>query len=135
MGSALKSILVMVILLGIIGVASYFAVTRSKPEPEEGRGYTTVLMCSDPTCQKIFSQRVIAGQPGPFKCKQCGKKTAYQAVRCDNCGEIFPYNVREVSTESGPKQIGTTECPECGYDRFTRIQSMEEAKEWAAERD
>lgn len=135
MGSTLKSILVLVILLGIIGVASYFAVTRSRPEPEEGRGYTAILMCSNRACQKVFPHRVIAGQPGPYRCKQCGRKTAYRAVRCDNCGQIFPYHVREVSTESGPEQIGTTECPGCGYDRFTRVQSMEEVKEGAAERD
>ena len=133
MGSTLKSILVTVILLGIVSVASYFAVTRSKPVPEEGRGYTAILMCGAPACQKTFPERVIAGRPGPYKCKYCGKKTAYQAVRCDNCGQIFPYNVREVSTEFGPEQVGTTECPGCGYNRFTRIQSMNEVKEGAKE--
>jgi DNA-directed RNA polymerase subunit RPC12/RpoP len=135
MGSTLKSVLAIIILLGTIGIFSYFAVTRSKPEPEEGRGYTAILMCTNPACQKIFPQRVIAGQAGPYRCKYCGRKTAYRAVRCDNCGHIFPYNVQEVSTEFGPQQIGTTECPECGYDRFTRVQSMEEVKEGAAERD
>jgi hypothetical protein len=135
MSSTLKSILVIVILLGIVAVASYFGASRSKPEPEEGRGYTAVLMCSDPECQKVFPQRVIAGQPGPYKCKHCGKKTAYRAVQCDKCGQIFPYDVREVSTEFGREQTGTTECPKCGYDRFTRIQSMKEVKESVPERE
>lgn len=137
MGSPSKSILTMIILLGVTVVAAYFAVTRSKPEPEEGRGYTAILMCSNPKCQKVFPQKVIAGQPGPYKCKYCGKKTAYRAVRCDNCGQIFPYNVQEVPTEFGPEpeQTGTTECPACGHDRFTRILSMEEVKESAAERE
>jgi DNA-directed RNA polymerase subunit RPC12/RpoP len=127
----------MIILLGITGVATYLAVTRSKPEPEEGRGYTSILMCSNPECQKVLPQRVIAGHPGPYKCKHCGRKTAYRAVRCDSCGQIFSYNVQEVPTEFGPEpeQTGTTECPACGYDKFTRIQSMEEVKKPAPERD
>ncbi|MDP2897446.1 MAG: hypothetical protein Q8Q12_12975 [bacterium] len=137
MGSPSKSVLTMIILLGITGVATYLAVTRSKPEPEEGRGYTSILMCSNPACQKIFPQRVIAGQPGPYKCKHCGRKAAYRAVRCDSCGQIFSYNVQEVPTEFGPEpeQTGTTACPGCGYDKFTRIQNMQEVKEPAAERD
>ena len=135
MGSTSKSVLTMIILLGIIGVAIHLAVTRSKPEPEEGRGYTAILMCSNPACQKIFPQRVIAGQPGPYKCKHCGRKTAYRAVRCDSCGQIFAYNVQEVPTGSEPERTGTTECPACGYDGFTQIRSMEEAKKPAPERD
>ncbi len=135
MGSASKSVLTMIILLGVTVVAAYFALTRSKPEPEEGRGYTAILMCSNPECQKVFPQRVIAGQPGPYKCKHCGRKTAYRAVRCDSCGQIFAYNVQELPTESGTEQTGTTECPVCGHDKFTRIQNMEEVKKPAAERD
>ncbi len=136
MGSTLKAIVVLVLLLGIIGVASYYAVTRSKPDEEKGRGYTAVLMCTNPACKKEpFPQRIIAGRRPPYKCKYCGKKTAYRAVRCDNCGAIFPYIVQQVTTEYGPEEVGTSECPECRYDRFTLIRSMADLKKSAAEQE
>jgi hypothetical protein len=136
MGSLLKSILVLAVLLGIIGLASYYAVTRSKSDDEEGRGYTAILMCTNPACKtKPFPQRIVAGRRPPYKCKYCGKKTAYRAVRCDNCGEVFPYVVREVATEHGLEEVAISECPECRYDRFTLIRSMAELKESAAEQE
>lgn len=135
MASATKSVVTIVILLGVTSAGTYFAVTRTKPDPEEERGYAAVLMCSNPECEKVFSQTIVAGQPAPYPCKYCGKKTAYRAVRCDNCGHIFAYNVQEVQTEFGVEQTGTTECPECGYEFFTRIKTMDDARKAPADRD
>lgn len=135
MASVSKSIVTIVILLGVTSAATYFAVTRTKPDPEEERGYTAVLMCSNPECEKVFSQTIVAGQPAPYPCKYCGKKMAYPAVRCENCGRVFAYHVEEIFTDFGIEQTGTTECPDCGYEFFTRIKSMEEVKKAAAERD
>lgn len=135
MASATKSIVTIVILLGVISAFTYLAVTRTKPDPEKERGYATVLMCSNPECEKIFSQTIVAGQPAPYPCKYCGKKTAYPAVRCENCGHIFAYHVEEILTEFGVEQTGTTECPECGSEFFTRIKSMDEVKKSAARPD
>ena len=135
MGSLLKSVVVILVLLGIIGLASYFAATRGKPD-EEGIGYTAILMCTNPACKKEpFPQRITAGKKPPYTCKYCGKKTAYRAVRCDNCGEIFPFIVRQVSTDLGTQEVPISECPECGYDRFTLIRTMAELKKPAAEEE
>ncbi|NQT81533.1 hypothetical protein HQ563_00800 [bacterium] len=132
---SLKGILVTLVLLGIIALGSYYAATRSKPS-EEGQGYTAILMCTNPACKKKpFPQKIIAGKQPPHTCKHCGKKTAYRAVRCDNCGEIFPYVVEQVSTEFGRQEVPINECPECAYDRFTLIRSMAELKESAAEQE
>jgi len=124
-----KGLVIIVLLLGVIGVASYFATTRSKPD-EEGMGYTAILTCTNPACRKKpFPQRIIAGERPPYKCKHCEKKTAYRTVRCDNCDAIFPDIIRQVVTRLGTEEDRSSECPECEYDRSTLIRSMKEVKE------
>jgi DNA-directed RNA polymerase subunit RPC12/RpoP len=128
MNSGLKTLVILVLLIGVIAAASYLAVKRSKPK-EEGMGYTAVLMCSDPQCGKQFEGRIIAGQAPPFVCKYCGKKTAYRAVRCLNCGAVFPYIVHEDPTRPESEEVVTQECPECGNRSFEIVPTKAELKE------
>ncbi len=127
MGSTLKSIVLIIILLGAIGVASYFTVKRTKPD-EEQLGYTAILMCTNPRCKKVFEGKIIAGRPPPFRCKYCGKMSAYRAVRCQNCGEIFA-KIEGGDQTSPDYEEGALECPECGYDKFDLVESMEEVRQ------
>jgi DNA-directed RNA polymerase subunit RPC12/RpoP len=130
MSSTLKSILVIALLVAVITVASYHAIKalkRRSPE-EEGMGYTAVLMCRDPECQKVFEGRIIAGQPPPYPCKYCGKMTAYRAVQCQRCGKIFPNIVPSDPTRPGVEELRTRECPYCGSTRFDLVDSMDQVR-------
>ncbi len=128
MGSNLKGIVIVLALGGVIALASYHAAKHSKKE-EKGPGYTAILMCSDEACGKVFPQRITAGQPPPYVCKRCGKKTAFRAVKCRECGHVFPYIVQEVMTEEGPpERIETSECPQCRSVDFVLVRSMDELK-------
>ncbi len=127
MGSTVKTIVLLVVLVGVIGVATYFAVERTKPD-EEGLGYSTVLMCTNPACAKIFQGRIIAGQPPPFRCRYCGKMTAYRAVKCLDCEKVFALIVREDPSRPESEEIRTEECPECRSSDFQLVQSMDEVK-------
>ena len=117
MNSTVKTVVILVFLVAVIAVASYYAVKRSKPE-EEGMGYRAVLMCAHPNCQKQFEGRIIAGHPPPFVCKYCNKKTAYRAMKCPDCDAIFPQIIREDPTRPESEELVTQECPECGSPRF-----------------
>ena len=127
MGSLAKTIVTIVLLVGVIAAATYFAVKKSKPA-EEGLGYEAVLICSAPGCGKVFEDRVIAGKPPPFRCKRCGKMTAYRAVKCSDCGKTFPLVVREDPTRPESEEIRTEECPNCGSRSFGLIQTKEDAE-------
>ena len=50
-----------------------------------------------------------------YKCKECGKETAYVAEKCEKCGEVFFPNY------NAPDGI-YDRCPKCGYS------AIEEAK-------
>lgn len=125
----MKTIVLLVLLVAIIAVASYFAVKRSKPA-EEGLGYSAVMMCASPDCQKIFQGRVIVDRPPPYRCKHCGRKTAYRAVKCSNCGEIFPFVVQEDPSKPESEELVTEECPECYSRDFDLVENMDEVKEF-----
>lgn len=130
MNSTAKTIITLVLLVGVIAAASYFAVKRSKPD-EEKLGYTAVLMCSNPECGKAYEGRIVAGTPPPFVCKYCGKKTAYRAMRCVDCGTIFPLIVQEDPTKPESEEIRTQECPECGSIDFEIVPTKAEQEEAA----
>jgi len=128
MNSTVKTVVILVFLVAVIAVASYYAVKRSKPE-EEGMGYRAVLMCANPNCLKQFEGRIIAGKPPPFLCKYCGKKTAYRAMRCLNCDAIFAHVVREDPTRPESEEEVTQECPECGSRYFKIVPTKAEREE------
>lgn len=128
MNSTAKTIIILVVLVGVIAAFSYLAVKRSKPDEEE-LGYTAVLMCANPDCQKQYEGRVVAGTPPPFVCKYCGKKTAYRAMRCLDCDSVFPLIVQEDPTKPESEEIRTQECPECGSTYFEIVPTRAEQEE------
>jgi len=134
----LKSILTMVVLFGVIVVASYFAATRTRRSPEEERGYTGILMCTNPGCRGYnnpFPQRIVAGQPpgSAYRCINCQRMTGYRAVRCLGCGEIFPYIISQVPGGPESEQAEVPRCPECGSNESELVRSMEEVKQKEAQ--
>ena len=84
------------------------------PDAEEARA---TWMCSDDDCHHAFemtiaeeaeAQKLAGGQPWPpAVCRKCGKRTAYHAQKCPECGTMY----------FGPEVEGWTgACPKCYPD-------------------
>jgi ribosomal protein S27E len=59
-----------------------------------------------------------AGAPA-MPCKECGHKSAYRAVKCEKCGEVFEYGSR-------PGKF-FDRCPKCGYSKMAVERGAEPA--------
>ena len=81
-----------------------------------------VMLCVNPDCGHIFEltreeMQIQMRDKGPmmmgrggataFTCPQCGKESAYQAIRCPKCNTVF-------TADYGSDDF-TDRCPECGY--------------------
>lgn len=89
------------------------------------------MLCANPDCKasyemtiKEFQEEMQAMGPegmmmpgmGPMvlTCKECGKKSAYQAEKCEKCGEIFVPNY--MNAEDYPDR-----CPKCQYSKMEEM--------------
>ena len=85
------------------------------------------VKCNNPDCGaeyqmpekdffKFLQENInpLANSEPPLTCKECGKKSIYRAIKCENCGKVFFRNV------AGPDDH-PDRCPHCNH-------SAEEAK-------
>lgn len=112
------------IMIGILVVCAVAAVgvtiaTRSTGGSGLKSGMMMWVKCSDPQCGKSYEmdkkeyfdyvkdqqQKGVANVK--LTCKECGKQTVMQAVKCEQCKAIFFYGA--VRNDLGDR------CPECGY--------------------
>jgi len=49
----------------------------------------------------------------PVTCQKCGRETAIRAVKCEKCGHLFPYGLRQ-----GKQFDYADRCPRCGYSEL-----------------
>ena len=85
------------------------------------------MLCTNPDCGKAFEMsrsdynkkmEEMAGRgriglmgPAPtFACPYCGEESAYIAIECEECGEVFVMNYVDRNDYSD-------RCPECGYSK------------------
>jgi len=81
------------------------------------------VKCRDPNCQAEYqvtkknyyeyieknTQLWALEAPG-LVCKKCGRKTVYEAVKCEKCGLVF-------KVYSVPRDF-RDRCPQCGYSKM-----------------
>ena len=83
------------------------------------------LKCRNPDCgeafqitrgeyfeytQKILQEKGFVGMA--YLCPKCQKKSAYPAIKCLNCGNVFEKGT--VPYTDGPADT----CPECGFSKM-----------------
>jgi len=94
-------------------------------------GESLWIKCTNPACgasyaldQKEYFRRieekkranpalVMLPTAPPLTCRQCGKETAFRAVKCEKCGNIFLYGARK-----GKSFDFADRCPQCGYSKI-----------------
>jgi len=115
-----------VILVVVILIALIFIIKGMVPKKYY---YTADLKCEG--CEAIYKMKIAAGEKFPLKCKECGKKAAYRALQCMECGDIFIIKPIEF-TKDRPMDMmeEMPKCPECGsYNIGSIKREPEESKE------
>ena len=104
-----------IVLALVIVIALAFVVKNAMPKKYS---YTADLKCE--LCDAVYQAKVFSGERPPYKCIECGKKAAYRALRCMDCGEIFIQKpvvyAEDMSEEERMKQemeMMEPKCPEC----------------------
>ena len=98
----------LIILIIIILVALSFIVKQAIPKKYY---YTADLKCE--SCGEVFQQKIASGTTFPVKCPKCRKKTAYRAIKCLDCGEIFTIHPTRPGEMPHP-EMEMPKCPKCG---------------------
>jgi len=98
------------ILLIIIAVIVGYHYLLSKKTPQN-RFYSVMLICENHDPPLIFHADIPKNNQSPFQCPECGKKSAYPALKCYYCSKIFPM-VEEVLY-----------CPDC---KSANVKPLEE---------
>ena len=102
----------------VAGLITFSTMRAGESDIEQVRGQTVLMKCNE--CGASYemdkadyytfvranldpeNQRIP-----PLKCKECGSKSAYKAVECGKCGEVFFEN-------TVPNDFADR-CPECGF--------------------
>ena len=103
-----------VILVLIILVALFFIIKQAMPKKYY---YTTDFKCE--SCGEVFQKKIAGGTTFPIKCPKCGERTAYRAMKCLECGEVF--TIKPVPIAPGapeemmpPEMMEIPKCSKCG---------------------
>ena len=92
----------------IILVALFFIIKQAMPKKYY---YTADLKCE--SCENVFQQKIASGIILPIKCPKCGKRTAYRAMKCLACGEVFTIHPPKPGEMPSP-EMEMPKCPKCG---------------------
>jgi DNA-directed RNA polymerase subunit M/transcription elongation factor TFIIS len=81
------------------------------------------MMCVNPQCGNIFELKqsdVVPKEnadtggettgPQAFKCPKCNQMSAYVAIKCSKCGNVFLPNYKDITKYD--------KCPKCGYSAY-----------------
>jgi len=113
-------IAICVLVAGIV----YWFTYGSTPAPSnaDDLANTSVLMkCNNPKCKALYEitgkeYHEFMQQANPMgeglmgmQCKQCGKASAFKAVKCEKCGSVFFYGAK--GADFGDR------CPKCRYSK------------------
>jgi hypothetical protein len=96
--------------LVVLMLATWLSCRSGKGSDATGLPEDTHWACQNPTCKHTFSVKradLIAYQKAHPKtsappCPTCGKNTAVPAIKCPNCGTVYPSGGR-----------GRPVCPKC----------------------
>ena len=113
-----KSSPVMGIVLILAIIISGWFIYRSFKTPTPT--YSEIVICTNKNCGHIFKVTFKKGKTQPFLCPKCGEKKAYLAIKCYECGEIFP------SMIPNPKEGLECPNPHCGSKNVHPLREIPE---------
>jgi DNA-directed RNA polymerase subunit RPC12/RpoP len=103
----LGAILAIVLFVGAVSALVYRVTSTRRQKTFYS---TTTMICTNPECGKIFQQRLVTRDVFPkLRCPHCKLETAFRAVQCQNCGEIFG-----LDPARKPDPVTDLRCPRCG---------------------
>jgi hypothetical protein len=92
-----------VLVVLIIGAVVGMFLFRRSGRTELGPTQKIVAICEE--TWEVFELEIPTGDPGPYLSPKTNRKTAWFAMRCQNCGIIYP--MKEQPANKVP-------CPNCG---------------------
>jgi hypothetical protein len=102
---------VVVIVVSLVWIFSKLRGTNAAVEKPDIYLYCTA-------CGKMYKPRHRLGGDFPRVCDLCGKRAAWYAVQCNDCGTVFPEVIhRPGDGQPGPPQMPV--CPKCGSGNYS----------------
>ncbi|MDP2899320.1 MAG: hypothetical protein Q8Q12_22515 [bacterium] len=93
-----------------VGAVTFLIIKVSSTARQKTYYRTTTMICTNPDCGNIFQQRLVTKDVLPrLRCPKCKLVTAFRAVQCQNCGEIFG-----LDPDRKPDAFTDLRCPKCG---------------------
>ncbi len=102
----------------VIVVASLFWIAARL----KGKGGTSphkevyTLQCA--ACGETYRTKMALADKPPWVCEKCGERAAYFAMKCQDCGKIFPFALP--TDENGNPIQQNPVCPNCGSYNYSR---------------
>ena len=110
---AIIAALVLVVIASLAWTASRLRSHRSA-EPKPG----IYLYCT--ACGEVYQPKERLGGNFPRVCDKCGKRAAWYALKCHDCGTTYPWTPAE---DRGSVFGSTPPCPKCGGVNVLRLGS------------
>jgi formylmethanofuran dehydrogenase subunit E len=86
-GRRTQFLLILAAVAVIAGAAIWIVSRLSATGPEQAKP-PIYLVCTE--CGAVYQARHRLGGDQPRTCEQCGKRAAWFAMRCNDCGAVFP---------------------------------------------
>jgi DNA-directed RNA polymerase subunit RPC12/RpoP len=109
----------------VIAGAIAFMTTRGGSGDSKTKGKQVQYLCINPKCGNAFEagrevlnrlqeEGISQAEMPPMKCPKCGEDSAYVAIKCEKCGNVF------IPNYENPKEYD--KCPKCGFSKREQTQ-------------
>jgi predicted RNA-binding Zn-ribbon protein involved in translation (DUF1610 family) len=109
----------------VIAGAIAFMTTRSGSSDSKTKEGQVQFLCINPKCgnafeaseeklNKLRGDGISMADMPPIKCPKCGQESAYVAIKCEKCGNVF------IPNYDNPAEYD--KCPKCGFSKREQMQ-------------
>jgi hypothetical protein len=103
-------------ILTVIAVSIWFTFWRLHQANTLDKKPDIYLYCTE--CLSTYQPKERLGGEQPRICDRCGKRAAWYAMQCNECGEIFGY-ITMIEQQGKMIRVQPV-CPKCGTGNFSR---------------
>jgi ribosomal protein S27E len=98
-----KPLFAVIVVIVIVAAVGFTIWHRTSRKTVLGERTTIIVVCEE--TGDIFELEIETDSDPPYENPKTGRKTAYMAIHCGNCGAVYPMKVIP-ATEN--------QCPNCG---------------------